>query len=75
MSAEASRRYSTAELGTMPTLWQGQTDNLKIDTGAERVWLSRTGVLDGELYENTVTHERLVGSRWITTDSYDGDES
>ena len=61
------------ELEALPTLSQGQTCDLKIETERRRVWLSRGGVEDGEPYARTVTVERLIGGRWITTGRYDGD--
>ena len=33
--------YFFAELNRLPTLSTGQTDDLKLDTGDVRVWLSR----------------------------------
>jgi hypothetical protein len=50
-------RYTLAELSALPTLSQGQADDLKIDTGTDRVWLSRMTVADGMPYDNQVTEE------------------
>lgn len=64
-------RYTLAELKALPTLTVGQANSLKIETPAERVWLSRCSVKDGEPYPNKVTVERLMDDRrWITVDTY-----
>lgn len=65
-------QYSADDLEAMPTLATGQTDDLKIDTGTERVWLARTGIADGEPYNNRVTIEALVNGRWVHQRSYRG---
>ncbi len=59
-----------AALEAMPTLSVGQADNLKIDTGDTRVWLSRCTVEDGEPCDNKVTVEGLVDGRWTDTAYY-----
>lgn len=64
--------YTAEELEAMPTISQGWTDDLKIDTGNMRVWLSRLGVEDGEDFPNAVTVERFDGDRWDTTEHYAG---
>ena len=64
------RRYTLAELEAMPTLSTGHTDDLKVDTGRTRVWLSRCTVADGEPYNNKVAIERLKGGRWVETSTY-----
>jgi hypothetical protein len=48
-----------------------RTDNLKIETDTRRVWLARTGVADGEAYDNRVTIEEYDGNRWNITESYE----
>jgi hypothetical protein len=65
-------RYTADELADMPTLSQGQSADLKVDEGGERVWLARTGIADGEPYDNTVTVERLVNGRWTLIREYAG---
>jgi hypothetical protein len=67
-----ARRYTAAELGRKRTLSTGQCDSLKVDTGRERVWLSRCTQADGEPYNNKVTVERLQNGRWITVEEYQG---
>ncbi len=57
-----NERYTTEELEALPVLIQGQADD------------SRTGIADGEPYENTVTHEELFHGRWIEAEVYDGDD-
>lgn len=69
MTTHAS--YSLAEIESMPTINQGWTDNLKIDTGTERVWLSRLTVEDGNPYNNQVTVERLTDGCWKTVEEYE----
>ena len=49
--------YTLAELEALPTLFEGQADDLKIEGGSVRIWLSRCGVPDGEPCENKVTIE------------------
>lgn len=46
---------------SLPTLCTGQADDLKIDTGTVRVWLSRMTKEDGERVDNLVTVEHLRG--------------
>lgn len=67
-----SQRYTASELDDMETIHSGQYDNLKIDTGAKRVWLSRLTVADGQPYDNQITVERLVDGRWVTAEEYEG---
>lgn len=64
-------RYTLAELEALPTISAGQTDDLKIETDTRRVWLARTGVADGEAYDNRVTIEEYDGKRWNITESYE----
>lgn len=42
----------------MPTIKQGHTDDLKVDTGTMRIWLSRMTIDDGMPYNNQVTIEQ-----------------
>lgn len=53
------------ELDEMPTLEQGQADDLKIATVDERVWLCRCGVEDGMPFDNAVTVEYLLKGSWV----------
>lgn len=62
---------TAAELDKLPTLCQGQAADLKFDDGTYRYWLHRTGIEDGEPYENTISVEKLENC-WIEIDSYDG---
>jgi hypothetical protein len=71
------RKYTAAELQAMPTLSTGQADDLKVDTGTERVWLSRCTVADGEPYDHKVTVESLEqsetwGTNWVVEEEYPG---
>lgn len=65
-------RYTAAELERKRTLSTGQCDDLKIDTGKRRVWLSRCTRADGEPYNDKVTVEKLVNGRWVTDEEYPG---
>ena len=56
--------YTLAELEAMPTLTVGQADDLKIDSGTIRIWLSRCTVEDGEPCNNKVTIEEYDGNQW-----------
>jgi hypothetical protein len=58
--------YDVAQLEEMPTLCVSQADNLKIDTGDERVWLCRCTRDDGMCCDAHVTVERLHDGRWAT---------
>jgi hypothetical protein len=55
------KRYTLKELEALPTLSQGQTDDLKVESPTQRVWLSRMTIEDGEPYNNKVTVEKLKG--------------
>jgi len=48
--------WNREELKKLPTLAQGQADDLKIDTGNLRVWLSRV--------DDTISIEQLVDGKW-----------
>lgn len=62
--------YTVEELDAMPTISQGHMDNLKVDDGKVRVWLSRMTVADGMEYDNQVTVEELVEGIWTTINEY-----
>lgn len=66
-------KYTLSQLETLPTIRQGHTDDLKIETPTLRVWLSRLTVEDGMPYNNQVTVEEYVESRrgWMTFASYE----
>lgn len=63
-------RYSLAELRRLRTKSVSQSGDLKIERGGVRVWLERTGVADGEPYDNKVTVEKYALGRWVTVDEY-----
>lgn len=63
-------RYSLKELKAKPILATGQADDLKIDTGKTRIWLSRCTVEDGEPYDNKVTVEKLINGKWEIVETY-----
>lgn len=64
------QKHSLAELKALPTLQQSHTDNLKKDTGNERVWLSRMTVADGMAYNHQVTVEVFSNGKWNIVDTY-----
>lgn len=58
--------YKLNVLESLPTISQGQTDDLKIQTKRYRVWLSRMTKEDGMPYDNQVTIENLNSSyNWV----------
>lgn len=64
-------QYTLAELEKRRTLSRCQDSDLRIDTGKTRVWLARTGIADGEPYDNKVTVEVLRNGRWEITEEYE----
>lgn len=65
-------KYSLKKLQSLPTLHQGQTDDLKIETNRECVWLSRLTIADGMPYNNEVTIEqRNPAGEWRTVEQYE----
>lgn len=62
--------YSLTYLKRRPTLYVGQTNNLKIETPNRRVWLARTGIQDGEPYNNRVSIEELSNNGWKVVEDY-----
>ena len=64
--------WSAKELEAMPTIHVGHFDDLKLDTGWMRVWLSRCGLEDGAPYRKGVTIEILRDGRWETAREYEG---
>lgn len=64
--------YTADELRSMPTLAQGQADDLKIDDGTERIWLSRMTREDGSPFDAEITVERLIDGRWEVVENYEG---
>jgi len=62
--------YTLKELESLPTLSVGQAEDLKIERGGTRVWLSRCSKADGEPYNNKVTVEQYLKGRWVTVRTY-----
>jgi len=60
--------YHPNVLAALSTLSVGQADDLKIDTGTLRYWLSRCSIEDGEEWQVHV--ERLENGRWVRLLSY-----
>lgn len=72
--SDPRERLDTDDLEEMAVIASGQADDLHYEDDFCRVWLSRTGVADGEPFENTVTVEaRDSRGRWVTEVIYDGD--
>lgn len=63
--------YSLEELEAMPTIEQGQADDLKLENEYTKIWLSRCGVEDGEPCNNKVTIEELRRGRWVEVGWYE----
>jgi len=66
------KQYTADELRDLPTLSQGQFDNLKVQTEHIRVWLSRCGIADGMEYDDQITVEQLTDGCWVTVGQYPG---
>ena len=71
--------HMTRDIENLPTLSEGQADDLKVETTLgdgtpARVWLSRCGVADGEPWENTVSLETRSEGRWETVLRWNGDD-
>jgi hypothetical protein len=68
--------WDAEELNSEEVLHEGQADNCHVQDsgGKRRLWLSRTGVADGEPFENTVSIEVLIEGKWVTVAKYDGGE-
>lgn len=64
--------WTAVELDALTTLCVSQADDLKVDAGDTRVWLSRCSAADGEPFDNKVTVERLTNGRWETVSEYPG---
>ena len=56
----------------------GHDADLRFDSNGVRAWVHRTGLADGEQFENVITIEVLIDSnqesRWVSVVTYDGDE-
>ena len=55
----------------------GQDADLRFDSNGVRLWAHRTGLADGEFFENPITVELLADANqesfWKTVATYDGD--
>ena len=65
------QKYTLNELEAMPTLSQGQTDDLKVEKENVRVWLSRMTIADGMPYNNEVTVDIYDHNEWATVTKYE----
>ena len=62
----------------MKVIRMGHDADLRFESNGVRLWVHRTGLADGEPYENTVTAEVLLESNqeqyWHSIGTYDGDD-
>lgn len=65
--------FTFQTLNRLPTLRQGQADDLKFESATTRVWLSRLGKEDGQPYDNQVTVEQFDGKSWETVEQYEAE--
>ena len=63
--------FTLDQIEAMPTIYQGHTDDLKIETPITRVWLSRLTVEDGMPYNNMVTVDSHGQYGWETINEYE----
>lgn len=59
------------ELKETPTIEKGHFEDLKLDDGTFKVWLSRMTVADGAEYNNQVTVKQLSNGKWYTIAEYE----
>lgn len=65
--------FTFQAINRLPTIRQGQTDDLKFESATQRVWLSRLTTEDGQPYDNQVTVERFNGESWETVEQYEAE--
>lgn len=63
-------RFSLKQINAIPTISEGHTDDLKLDDGVTRVWVSRMTIEVGADRDNEVVVERLVQGSWYVIDEY-----
>lgn len=65
--------FSLSRLRAMPTLCEGQAEDLKFEGPGLRVWLSRCTRHDGEPYDNRVAIEVFDEQRrrWVTLHQFE----
>ena len=64
-------KYTLKQLEELKTISQGQADDLKIEDGNTRVWLSRMTIEDGMPYNNMISIEKLQNGCWSTIEEYE----
>jgi len=64
----ATHEALKALLSQLPTLAQGQADDLKLETPQFRLWLSRMTTEDGATEDNAVTIEYYVDGQWLNVE-------
>jgi len=62
---------SLNEIEEMETIIEGYADDLKIDDGRFKVWLSRVGIDDGMPYDNAITIETVIEGKWVEVLMYE----
>ena len=67
-----TQKYTADFLEKLPTLAVGQSDDLKIDDGKTRIWLSRCGIADGMPYEKSISVEKLIAGTWQQVKIFEG---
>lgn len=66
---------TAAALAALPTIFECQDSDLKVDTDDFRLWLSRCDLSDGEPFDRTVYVEMFDGVLgWVLLGYYDGDD-
>lgn len=70
MTAFAERIHYNS-LKDSVSLCDNGSDDLLIDTGELRYWMSRMTEADGQPYNDAVTIERLMDGAWVTVLMYD----
>ncbi|GAG28543.1 unnamed protein product, partial [marine sediment metagenome] len=69
---ENLQRFTAAELEELPTLSQGQAENLKYEDGPIRVWIQRGQKGVDYSPELEVSIEVFRGGRWEVAETYEG---
>ena len=65
-------KFTAKALSALETITEGHMNDLKIDTGNSRIWLSRLTTLDGMPYDNQITIEVMRAGKWVIVDTYAG---
>lgn len=63
--------FGLKTLENFETISVGQAADLKYQNVDTRIWLFRTGIEDGEIFNNKVSIERLVDGQWVEAEIYE----